>query len=236
LLQRQELVNFFKYFLKKDDLVFDVGANMGGFVDAFLQLGTRVFAIEPNPFCVKELQSLYGNNRQFTLINCALGAIESEEKMYLGGQGMHNVSTLSEEWKSGAEADPGLNIAKWDKHVMVTVKTLDQLIKEYGVPKFCKVDVEGFELEVLRGLSQPIPVFSLEYTPWRIDPTISCIEHLTHLGPYTFNITMNKSREGIGELEFRDWIAKDKMIDLINKVIRDTDTVGDLYAKLITEY
>lgn len=234
LLQRRELINFFSSFVKRDDLVFDVGANVGDFVDAFLHLGARVCAVEPNPFCVKELKSLYSNNRRFILIDCALGSEEGEEKMYLGGPGRHNLSTLSEEWKEKAKEKPGLSSAKWDRQVKVGIKSLDQLIREYGIPKFCKIDVEGFELEVLKGLSQPLPIISLEYTPWRIDPTISCIEYLSDLGSYEFNITMGKSRESVGKLEFKDWIDKNQIIDLVNKEIRNTDIEGDLYVKLLS--
>jgi hypothetical protein len=45
----------------------------------------------------------------------------------------------------------------------VNVATLDSLIDEFGVPDYAKIDVEGFDLEVLRGLSRPIPLLSFEY-------------------------------------------------------------------------
>ena len=45
----------------------------------------------------------------------------------------------------------------------VKVTTLDDEIKKYGAPSFCKIDVEGLEVDVLRGLSSPIKMISFEY-------------------------------------------------------------------------
>ena len=45
--------------------------------------------------------------------------------------------------------------------------TLDTLVAEYGEPAFCKIDVEGFEVEALKGLSRPLRALSFEYGPPR---------------------------------------------------------------------
>ena len=50
------------------------------------------------------------------------------------------LSTFSEQWKTGRFANQ-----KWDKKVMVEVTTLDEMIKIWDLPQFCKIDVEGFE-------------------------------------------------------------------------------------------
>ena len=54
---------------------------------------------------------------------------------------------------------------EWADHAVVPVTTLDALIDRYGLPAFCKIDVEGFEEAVVRGLSRPIPSVSFEFTP-----------------------------------------------------------------------
>lgn len=232
-LQRKRLIQLFSSFVKAGDLVFDVGANVGDFADVFLNMGAKVCAFEPNPFCICELKALYARNPNFILIDKALGGVEGKNTLYLGDQGLHNVSTLSLEWKEGAQKCSDLKRAGWDKTVEVDVTTLDQLIKNYGIPTFCKIDVEGFEYEVLRGLSQPVPCISLEYTPWRIAPAIQCIEYLSELGYYKFNITMSESRDDVGELCFEDWLERDQIIDLLNRDIHNTSIVGDLYARVM---
>lgn len=66
------------------------------------------------------------------------------------------ISTFSEKYK--------INFPdyRYDKKEKVQVVTLDDLIKEYGLPKYCKIDVEGFEWKVLKGLTRPIPYVSIE--------------------------------------------------------------------------
>jgi FkbM family methyltransferase len=44
----------------------------------------------------------------------------------------------------------------------VPVTTLDKAIDEFGVPTFCKIHVEGFESDALKGLSKPIPLLALD--------------------------------------------------------------------------
>ena len=56
------------------------------------------------------------------------------------------------------------------------------LMKEYGVPEFIKIDTEGFELEVIKGLSTPLKALSFEYTlPHLKEQVITCVELLDEL-------------------------------------------------------
>ena len=77
----------------------------------------------------------------------------------------------------------------WQDRGEVAVTTLDELIARHGRPRFCKLDVEGFEAEVLRGLSAPIPALSLEYLPAAIGVALEAVERLAGLGAYRFNLT-----------------------------------------------
>src|SRR5262245_33095825 len=52
---------FYRQFIKRNDLVFDVGANRGAKTDALLSLGAQVVAVEPNPVCVEFLRSRYAD-------------------------------------------------------------------------------------------------------------------------------------------------------------------------------
>ena len=55
------------------------------------------------------------------------------------------VSTFSDHWDKGRFSNK-----YWDKSIKIQTTTIDQLIKDYGKPKFIKIDVEGFELNVLK--------------------------------------------------------------------------------------
>ena len=51
--------------------------------------------------------------------------------------------------RESVTADRSFARVRWDRSVEVEVTTLDELIAEHGVPAFCKIDVEGFEADVL---------------------------------------------------------------------------------------
>ncbi len=62
--------------------------------------------------------------------------------------------------------------------------TRDKLIEEYGIPSFIRSDVEGYELEVLKGLSVPINMISFEYTvPEQFDRINQCIQVVKMVSP-----------------------------------------------------
>ena len=121
---------------------------------------------------------------------------------------------------------------RWDTSVSVSVTTLDRLIAEYGRPAFCKIDVEGYELEVLRGLSQPLPALSFEYIPAAMETALGCIERLGELGAYAFNWKPAALGESY-RLQSASWLSPDAMVAQLKSLPPDGAS-GDVYARLRT--
>ena len=86
------------------------------------------------------------------------------------------------------QAAPGFARVRWDAAETVEVTTLDALIAAHGVPRFVKIDVEGFEAEVLRGLSRPVPWIAFEHLPGAPDTAPACVARLASLGDYAFTL------------------------------------------------
>jgi FkbM family methyltransferase len=70
---RRRLRRFYRQFVHLGALSFDVGAHLGSRSRAFLDLGARVIALEPQPQCGAYLQKRWGDARRFTLIPKAIG-------------------------------------------------------------------------------------------------------------------------------------------------------------------
>jgi FkbM family methyltransferase len=157
-------------------LVFDVGANRGEMTATFLELGARVVAVEPTPELAALVERRYRSKR-LAVEACAIGAEPGTATLHLGSYDEH--STLSDEWK---ELVPD----RWAGSIEVPVRTLDQLIADHGVPEFVKIDVEGYELQVLQGLSQRVPALSFEFRSDMTSPALECMGALLELGPYRF--------------------------------------------------
>jgi FkbM family methyltransferase len=70
---------------------------------------------------------------------------------------------MSEKWISRVEQSGRFRKSvTWTDWQDVETTTLDSLISEYGVPHYLKVDVEGFETSVFRGLHTAISYLSFE--------------------------------------------------------------------------
>lgn len=213
-------------FIQPGDLCFDVGAHVGNRLRVWRQLGARVVAVEPQPVLFNWLQRVYGRSPQITLLDQAIGAESGEATLHIS-QRTPTVSTLSRAWMQAVQQDAGFAAVDWDTAVTVPVVTLDELIARYGRPAFCKIDVEGFELEVLRGLSTPIPAISFEYIPAVLDVALGCIDRLQALGDYRFNHAPGESHN----LQTDRWLTADEMRHFLQQ-LTPQDGSGDVYAVL----
>ncbi len=209
-------------FISEGDLVFDIGAHIGSKADKFLQKGAKVICIEPQPSCVKELHKRFNNNVNVIIIGKGIAA--KSGKMLLSICSVApTISSLSNRWKKGRFSN-----YEWDQQIEVEVTTLDEVIQQYGVPKYCKIDVEGFEYEVLRGLSKKIPFLSFEFTIEFLDDAKKCIQYLQDIGYSEFNVAFGENNN----FNFSKWVSKDILFNYIEKESLNNDLLwGDIYTR-----
>src|SRR5512137_2825042 len=153
---RGKLRRFYSQFVQPGALCFDIGAHLGSRSRAFLDLGARVIAVEPQPQCAAYLRKRWGGERRFTLIPKAIGAQPGIAALHINRMNP-TISTLAPDSWRRAMAAAAAQREDWDHRVEVEVITLNLLIEEYGLPDFCKIDVEGFEEQALAGMSHPLP-------------------------------------------------------------------------------
>jgi hypothetical protein len=122
-------------------------------------------------------------------------------------------------------ATPGFAHVRWDAKENVEVTTLDALIAGHGMPVFVKIDVEGFEADVLAGLSQPVLWIAIEALPETPEVTRSAIARLAALGTYRFNFVEGER----GRFAWPDWRDPAATCAALAEPARRG---GDLYARL----
>jgi hypothetical protein len=134
---------------------------------------------------------------------------------------------MSNRWIESTTQSGRFSSYNWNKSIDVKVDTIDNMINKFGIPKFVKIDVEGYELEVLQGLTHQIKYLSFEFTAEDIDATFSCINHLAEFGPYLFKFSKGESLL----FEMNQWESIKKFHTmLLNLVNKDNLAWGDIYA------
>lgn len=178
-------------------LVFDIGANVGELTQVFSEMGMQVVACEPDPANFIELKARFRNNEKVHTVPIALAKTEGVSDLFSSPLHGGCLSTLSAKRKSELEQKKEGGHIAFRNGIRVHTKTLDKLISEYGLPLLIKIDVEGFEEDVLSALSQMVPFICFEANlPEFRDETIRCLEMIHALDPDAlFNCSDNETSQ-----------------------------------------
>lgn len=130
----------------KKPVVLDIGANIGKYSEAILKVApqTTIFAFEPSSVARKELEKKFIGNISVRIVPFALGVFESTQTLWSDTAGS-GLATLTKRKLTH------FNI-EFNESESVQVTTLDSWANTMKVaPILIKMDVEGHELDVLRG-------------------------------------------------------------------------------------
>jgi FkbM family methyltransferase len=217
---------FYRTFLKPGDLAFDVGSHLGDRIDAFRATGARVVAVEPQPAFQAALKVLHGRDRDVTLVPAAVGASPGTARMMISKR-TPTMSTLARDWAKTLPDSPRFADVRWDHEIEVEVTTLDALIAAHGLPAFTKIDVEGYEADVLEGCSRALPCLSFEVIPAAPAVTIRCLDRLGVLGDYEYNLSIGESKQML----WQEWLPRADVDAWMTRQVEDSPS-GDIYARL----
>jgi FkbM family methyltransferase len=218
--QRELGVAFYRGLVGPDDLCFDIGANVGNRTELFREIGARVVCLEPQGPCVEKLRGKFGDDGAVVIVPSAVGSSPGTAEISVCDDDS-TIATMSSRWRNeGRFSD-----RTWTRSESVPVMTMDQLIAEHGSPSFCKIDVEGFEKQVLEGLSSPVRCVSFEFTREFLDDARACVALLENLGPVEVNASYGESMQ-LAE----HWIEPGRIFSTIEAQPDDRDW-GDIYVR-----
>jgi len=160
-------------------ILFDIGANRGDAVRAGLDKGfTKIIAVEAAPIVFGELLSNFIYDERVICLKVAAASTDNDYlEFYEASE--DGLSTLNPDWLT-KEGMPYKD--KIYRVVGTNTVTIDTLVKEYGEPALIKIDVEGAEWEVLKGMSKKYGMLTFEWTDVTLDEHQKQLEFLAGLG------------------------------------------------------
>jgi len=199
-------------------LVFDIGANTGGWAAEALDIGCQVVCVEPQPDLAERLSAL-----PVTVVAEAVGDVPGVAHLTFSHDSRY--ASLHDEWVAAHG-----RYHRWaaPNTVEVPVTTLDALISRFGTPDFVKVDTEGFEDRVLAGLSVPLAALSVEYHGGAYPVqaadgvTENALRLLDDLGRYEVRVAAESVRW------VSDWMPVLEAVGMLPRL-----SWGDVYARRV---
>jgi hypothetical protein len=158
----------------------------------------------------------FRHNQSVTVVNRGVSDREESLPFYFN-KTQNRSSSFIEKWNQGGES----------KYSVKTI-TLDKLIEEYGMPQFIKIDAEGFELKVLKGLTQKVPSLSFSYHGRTWDETLEGLTLLNKLGRARFNFNSFVMHS----LHLENWVDSEELISTIKKSMENGHYYGDIFARI----
>ncbi|MGF1567775.1 MAG: FkbM family methyltransferase [Nodosilinea sp.] len=161
----------------------DIGANRGDVSEKLLEVGYQVYAFEPFPSAFEKLKHRLGEVEEFQCLPVAVGSVDETRDFYIAQDNtesnLYKDSSLFNSLTKHAMPD---DMAFVDS-IPVTVRSLESLHNNHEIPTdigLVKIDTEGFDLEVLRGMgSYRYPVIVAEF--WDTELPFGAADAFNHL-------------------------------------------------------
>lgn len=140
-------MGFLLHFLRKEDMFFDIGANVGSYmVLASGHVGARTIAFEPIPSTFNTLRKNIQINKIDSLVKGLNVGVGSKSETLIFTESFDTVNHVVSESESISQ----------ENSIVIPVVAIDEIACKNKLPALIKIDVEGYEMEVLKGMKSTL--------------------------------------------------------------------------------
>lgn len=171
-----------------ENLIFDIGMHKGEDSDFYLKKGFRVIGVEANPalsdYCAERFQNELKSG-QMTVVNKAIAEHSGAIDFYINEQSSV-WGTADKDWMLRNQ-----QLGKESHAIRVSSLRMDDILNEYGVPYYMKVDIEGLDhvcISSLVGKLDKPKYVSVETHAWSYDETLNLLTLLSTAGYKSFKV------------------------------------------------
>lgn len=192
------------------NLIFDIGANHGLFTDKCLSEYPycKIILVEANSSLVEKLTRKYKDKNVIVLERLVSNVDDEELEFWISPN--DTISTASTDWITNSRFRDSGN---WYKPEIKKTITIETLISKYGNPNLIKIDVEGYEFEVISGLCSKQEMICFEWTEEEYIKLNDTASHLRNLGYEKFGFTYGDDYLLL-PTKFSDWNELDLHKDI----------------------
>ncbi len=211
--EKRKFKKFYNNFIGNSDFAITIGDSNGNISEVLLQLGALVLVVEPLPENFEYAEKKLKSYPQTILLHEDIGAFNAQ-------------FTYNEAYeKNILPYSSNLTVAA--NQSVVKIRTIDELIREYGLPAFIKINANGFENEVLKGLNSPILLVSVSFYSYLHHKTTENIRRFMAIGDYEFNWILNEE----AKFQSKEWLSA-KELNTSMSDFTQARFSGEIFARL----
>jgi FkbM family methyltransferase len=209
------------------NLAFDVGANVGLKARALAKIFRRVIAFEPDPNCFSGLRRLSSKITRIEPRCVALGESRGSLLLHRSSNGLLN--SVSTSWIQAVTDSRRFDDATWEGcGLQVPVETLENIIVQTGLPDFIKIDVEGYEEAVIKGMISVPMVVCFEFTPETLPSTLGILKDISDRWHHEANFCVRDTYR----LELSRWQHPMELGSMLGSLAQSSAlSWGDIYLR-----